>query len=260
MNYLHLSLLMLVSIVTWHSAPAMMPLNSHRAENRAAEIGQIILNAAKDNNFGLLQDTLESSPVTINLDELKDSNMRSNPLLWAVRHGNLALVKYLIEGLLESMSLETTDVNGNNALHIAAKFGHLPVVEYLMNLGINNISNINHRGKTALDVALDNRHEAIVACLLGQTSPTQPSRPSTLAPVAKPAAAARPANSVEQEATCPICLNKAKELGPRAIAKTKCCKQFLCAPCFSDLKARDPRAKCPMCRQDLAIEPAVIQQ
>ena len=53
-----------------------------------------------------------------------------NAFLWCAAGGHLAVAKYLspkMEG-----HLFDSDDNGNTALHVAAKFGQLPMVEYLV--------------------------------------------------------------------------------------------------------------------------------
>lgn len=170
MKYSNLYLLSLLSIAT---TQYIQPMSAPVATDLSV-ITDVVLDAAVNNNFGLLYDTLEASKanrsVQIDLNTLKDRNHNANPFLWACWHGNLQMVKYLVEEYSPlSIDLNATTNIGNNALHLAAYNNHLPIVQYLVNMGFDT-SKINHAHATALDIALDRENETISNYLIEKTT------------------------------------------------------------------------------------------
>lgn len=85
-----------------------------------------------------------------------------NPLLDAVREGNLRLTKRL---LCEAADADEADKYRTAALMIAARRGNLEITELLLNHGAD-LRAVTARGRTAVDVAAGEGHTEIVKLLL----------------------------------------------------------------------------------------------
>lgn len=85
------------------------------------------------------------------------------PLLIAAKCGRLNMLAYL----LSRTSPDQTNDDGQNALHLAAYFGHEECVEYLLNQGFSPIF-ADKKKKTALDCAKKMGHTNIVMLLEGK--------------------------------------------------------------------------------------------
>ena len=55
------------------------------------------------------------------------------PLIWAAKSGNLELVKWLVEKKVDVNKVENHSLS---ALHVASLMGHIPVMEYLLQQGM----------------------------------------------------------------------------------------------------------------------------
>jgi len=81
---------------------------------------------------------------------VKVSSNVQTPLLAAAENGHLEVVKYLLEN--------GVDINGgatyrkDNALQMAAVGGHLPLVQFLLEKG-GDKNQLNSEGKALLDIA-----------------------------------------------------------------------------------------------------------
>ena len=73
-------------------------------------------------------------------------DLKSTPLQWAVRQGHLQMVVLLIK---RGADYNILDIEGCNALHLAAQFGHTAIVAYLIAKGMD-IDQPNANGMTAL--------------------------------------------------------------------------------------------------------------
>ena len=78
--------------------------------------------------------------------------------------GNFKEVQASLESLPIEINIDAQDDNGLTPLMCATRNGHLNVVQYLIKEGANpNIK--NNEGKTALDLAEENRHEEVAEFL-----------------------------------------------------------------------------------------------
>ncbi len=88
----------------------------------------------------------------------------------AARHGNLENVKMLIEG---GVNVDVFNDFNWTALHLAVFYGHLDVVQFLVENEINQ-ADLNVRitmGWTPLHAAAHNGHFEIVICLVNHGAP-----------------------------------------------------------------------------------------
>uniref|UniRef100_A0A6G1SP07 Palmitoyltransferase n=1 Tax=Aceria tosichella TaxID=561515 RepID=A0A6G1SP07_9ACAR len=73
-------------------------------------------------------------------------DLKSTPLQWAVRQGHLGMVVLLLK---RGADYNIFDIEGCNALHLAAQFGHTAIVAYLIAKGMD-IDQPDLNGMTAL--------------------------------------------------------------------------------------------------------------
>mmetsp|Transcript_44738 Transcript_44738/g.116357 ORF Transcript_44738/g.116357 Transcript_44738/m.116357 type:complete len:270 (+) Transcript_44738:132-941(+) len=83
------------------------------------------------------------------------------PLGYAVGGNRIAVVKLLLDSRANPFAV---DSNGNSALHYAAGYGRKELVEYLLKTG-GSVAQANAQGRKPLDVATQNKHEAVIQVL-----------------------------------------------------------------------------------------------
>jgi len=83
------------------------------------------------------------------------------PLGYAVGGNRIAVVKLLLDSRANPFAV---DSNGNSALHYAAGYGRKELVEYLLKTG-GSVAQANAQGRKPLDVATQNRHDAVIQVL-----------------------------------------------------------------------------------------------
>ena len=83
------------------------------------------------------------------------------PLGYAVGHDQLSIVKVLIDG---GANLNEVDGAGNSAVHFAAGYGRVKVLEHLLARSASPLK-VNKMGLTPLAAAQQNKHQQIVAIL-----------------------------------------------------------------------------------------------
>jgi hypothetical protein len=81
------------------------------------------------------------------------------PLGYAVGHDQLSIVKVLIDA---KANVNDVDSAGNSAVHFAAGYGRVKVLEHLLARGAA-VSKVNKMGLTPLAAAQQNKHQQIVA-------------------------------------------------------------------------------------------------
>ena len=89
-----------------------------------------------------------------------------NPLYLAISEGDLRLVRKLVEEDRIDVNM-TSDTTNTTALQAAASFGHLPIVQYLLQHGAD-LHKTDNRGLTVLHGAAQNGHIAVVRYLVEQ--------------------------------------------------------------------------------------------
>lgn len=99
----------------------------------------------------------------VNINCLNEDT-RDFPLIIAVRRGDLAIVKMLVEN---GADLKMTDKFGYSAILSAAWTGKVDIVDYLLDCG-ENINQQDSRGNTLLMLATLNADEAAVRYLLNK--------------------------------------------------------------------------------------------
>merc|ERR1712151_728878 len=80
---------------------------------------------------------------------------------YAVGANRIAVVKLLLDCRANPFAVDST---GNSALHYAAGYGRKELVEYLLKTGASVVQ-ANAQGRRPLDVATQNRHEAVIQVL-----------------------------------------------------------------------------------------------
>jgi hypothetical protein len=83
------------------------------------------------------------------------------PLGYAVGHDQLSIVKVLIDG---GANLNEVDSAGNSAVHFAAGYGRVKILEHLLARSASPLK-VNKMGLTPLAAAQQNKHQQIVAIL-----------------------------------------------------------------------------------------------
>ncbi|MCH2581985.1 MAG: CotH kinase family protein, partial [Planctomycetes bacterium] len=87
-------------------------------------------------------------------EDNKEFERKTGDLYDAARKGDLELVKFHLEKMGGKAAVDRKDNFGAAALHWAAGFGRLEVVEYLVKIGAN-VNVTNREGETPLDNALE---------------------------------------------------------------------------------------------------------
>ncbi|CAK7222067.1 hypothetical protein SCUCBS95973_004715 [Sporothrix curviconia] len=98
--------------------------------------------------------------------EVRD-NIGRTPLLWAATNGNLQLVEALLNGSLGGAVADVSAANnrGRSALHLAAEANHEAMVRLLLKFKADPNA-VSDGGWTPLHNAVQNGHEAVVSLLL----------------------------------------------------------------------------------------------
>ncbi|KAJ4178081.1 Neurogenic locus notch protein 2 [Fusarium falciforme] len=88
------------------------------------------------------------------------------PFMIAASYGRLNMVEYLCENF--HIDVHRRDIDGNTALHFAARWKHLPMVKWLIEEAGLVINNANKHGDTALDCGLHYGAEEVNCYLIGK--------------------------------------------------------------------------------------------
>ena len=96
----------------------------------------------------------------------KEFERKTGDLYDSARKGDLELVKFHLEKMGGKVAIDRKDKFDTTALHWAAGFGRLEVVEYLVKMGAN-VNVTNGKGETPLDNALDLWNEESVEFVSG---------------------------------------------------------------------------------------------
>jgi ankyrin repeat protein len=191
-------------------------------------------------------------------------------LIEAIDADNLEIAQeFIINGQVELDAI--IDLNtGNTALHHALLNNHQAIAIWLVRFGARtNI--VNNNGITALQLiqrlpagSIALLDPAFVNLLQNAPANNAPVAPAPAQPKQQPAQPA--ANSVQRSDACFICLDEAHTKPAHAVKKTTCCNQFLCAPCFAQIRNNNNaeiRNKCAHCQRpypQFNIANAVVRQ
>jgi ankyrin repeat protein len=106
-----------------------------------------------------MQELLQASDVNVNSTEALSGR---TALHKAAYFGHVHVIEFLLDQ--EGILVNVQDADGDAALHDAARFGHVDVVEALMRKGADKTL-INKEGKAALDLAQAAEKDAVAAVL-----------------------------------------------------------------------------------------------
>jgi len=120
------------------------------------DTGVSLHDAAKKGDLSKIQEFLKSRK-DVDVRDLKGVT----PLGYAVACDHLSAVKMLIEA---KANLDDVDSVGNSAVHFAAGYGRVKVLEHLLARGAQ-ASKVNQMGMTALAAAQQNQHAAVINIL-----------------------------------------------------------------------------------------------
>ncbi|CAH8486517.1 unnamed protein product [Schistosoma curassoni] len=127
----------------------------------------LIVGAILDGNLELINHlfTQRNSFNFKNLDENGNSLMHI-----AVISKHLEIVRYLAE---HNVPLYTVNKDGETPLHIAAKFGLLPIVDYIIDVGSNLLKFVDKNGNTPLHLACLTKHPDVALSLCNADGPLE---------------------------------------------------------------------------------------
>jgi hypothetical protein len=133
-----------------------MPIELAQSMKKIDETSLNIHEAAKNGDLKAVQEFLEKKQP---LDAQDHKGI--TPLGYAVGANRIAVVKLLLDSRANPFAV---DSQGNSGLHYAAGYGRKELCEYLLKTGAS-VSQANAQGQRPLDVATQNRHEAVIALL-----------------------------------------------------------------------------------------------
>merc|ERR1740138_685245 len=112
--------------------------------------------AAKNGDLKAVQEFLEKKQP---LDAQDGKGI--TPLGYAIGANRIAVVKLLLDNRANPFAV---DSSGNSGLHYASGYGRKELLEYLLKVG-SSVAQANAQGRKPLDVATQNKHEAVVQLL-----------------------------------------------------------------------------------------------
>ena len=134
----------------------------YKEQNKDVDIDYEYELQQKDKEIAKLKEGIHK-PI---LPSLKDIHDESEPIIFKVcREGNLTCFKWLLEK--EGIDLsKTEELNDDNPIHIASKYGHLSIVQYLIkNIKVDKDIKGCY-GKSPLHYACENGHLHVVEYLI----------------------------------------------------------------------------------------------
>jgi hypothetical protein len=120
-----------------------------------------IFRAAERGNEGEVTRLLDADPTLLE----RRTNMRKRPLVVAAEHGQLGVVKLLVQ---MGANINATAFWGRTALHYAARGGHEEMVAFLLEKGAQ-AANRDDGDATLLMLACENGHVGVVKMLVQHT-------------------------------------------------------------------------------------------
>ena len=88
------------------------------------------------------------------------------PIHIAAKYGSLQIIQYLIEK--QNVNKDIKGFVGKTLLHYACEYGHLPIVEYLISKSANIEAKAEYESKTPLHYACENGQLPIVEYLISK--------------------------------------------------------------------------------------------
>jgi ankyrin repeat protein len=108
-----------------------------------------------------MQELLQADDVLVNVNSTEALSGRT-ALHKAAYFGHVHVIEFLLKQ--EGILVNAQDADGDTALHDAARFGHVGVVEALLRDGAEKAL-VNKEGKAALDLAQAAEKDAVIAAL-----------------------------------------------------------------------------------------------
>ncbi|VVC36072.1 Hypothetical protein CINCED_3A025137 [Cinara cedri] len=120
---------------------------------------------AAENGSLHVENDLDRAPIINGMETLPKTKQvdPATSYLRAARSGNLEKVLHLLES--SGVDVNTANANGLNALHLAAKDGHVDIVKCLLKKGCS-VNSVTKKGNSALHIASLAGQEAIVKVLV----------------------------------------------------------------------------------------------
>jgi len=125
----------------------------------AAEFRELSMHGSLEHMKRLMDRQGGSGSIDVDLGDVDSGRTAMHK---AAFWGHAHVISYLSEGCLAKVSV--VDFAGDTPLHDAARFGHVDIVRLLLDCGAN-VSGVNHKGQTALDLATLHGKEECVALL-----------------------------------------------------------------------------------------------
>ncbi len=121
-----------------------------------------IFNAIQDNDLEKVKELLNHPEPHKRINIEKEDTYKRTPLMLAATFGHLEIMKYLVEN---GANLQTRNTYGQTLLMLSLQFGYLDCMQYLIDLGVP-IDDVDHEGNTALHIAIKKRNGNIIKLLL----------------------------------------------------------------------------------------------
>lgn len=119
-------------------------------------LSEKIISASKDGNTSLITSILKQTPSLINVTD----HLGNSPIMCAAMNGHYDAV---IELHKYGASLDQCNSFGTTAFLFAASYGYLEIVKCFLEHDVSMLCrHKNHKGETALNVAIKNGQEAVV--------------------------------------------------------------------------------------------------
>ncbi|PSN64610.1 ankyrin [Corynespora cassiicola Philippines] len=136
-------------------------LTSHQKDNGTTDFDFIAPLTDRDSDIVLFgRSAVPSSQSALSSQYTSTQNL--NALQKAVIKGRYNIAKLLVEN---GADVYTVDDYGNSILHLAAQFGHAPLVSFALSHCLN-VNGINIEGDTPLHVAVEHNYAEIVRMLI----------------------------------------------------------------------------------------------
>lgn len=124
---------------------------------------QSIHYACENNHYESIKILLLKCPDTIN----DQTNDLLTPIHLVCKNGSLEIIQFLI---LHGANYKLKDKNGLNCLHIASKYSHFNILQWLIEKQNANINDIDYNNSTPIHYAAQEGNQHIINYLIDQNS------------------------------------------------------------------------------------------